>query len=71
MSGGPEQWLQLRQQDGQLRLLYHDLQHHLQHQKQHGLDREEQAYDDRQETVWVELYIGCRCMICAGWGRWG
>lgn len=54
MSGGPEPWLQVRQHDGQLRLLYHDLQHDPGHQKQHGPDREEQGYDDRYETVWVE-----------------
>lgn len=65
MSGGPEPWLQLRQHDGQLRLLYDDLQHDPQHEKQHGPDREEQGYDDRYETVWVEEYIGCRCMIYA------
>jgi hypothetical protein len=49
MTGGPQLWLLLRQHDGQLRLLYHDLQHDLQHLNGQELEGEEQAYDDRYE----------------------
>jgi hypothetical protein len=49
MTGGPQPWLLLRQHDGHLRLLYHDLQHGLQQLNEQELEGEEQAYDDGYE----------------------